>query len=105
MKGQTTRKERTMTNVRPHRDSRIMRPALLGISALVAAAALGGTAGPAAAHGSHGHKAASHQGRHEAGLGIARLYDGLLAVEGTNADDRIALRVPARARALLPLGL
>ena len=57
-----------MTNVRHHTDSRIMRPALLGISALVAAAALGGTAGPAAAHGSHGHKAASHQGRHEAGL-------------------------------------
>jgi len=94
-----------MTNVRHHTDSRIMRPALLGISALVAAAALGGTAGPAAAHGSHGHKAASHQGRHEAGLGIARLYDGLLAVEGTNADDRIALRVQAGNPAILQVDL
>src|SRR4029079_2556027 len=105
MKGQTTRKERTMTNVRHHTDSRIMRPALLGISALVAAAALGGTAGPAAAHGAHGHKAASHQSRHEAGLGIARLYDGLLAVEGTNADDRIALRVQAGNPAILQVDL
>ena len=94
-----------MTNVRHHTDSRIMRPALLGISALVAAAALGGTAGPAAAHGSHGHKAASHKGRHEAGLGIARLYDGLLAVEGTNADDRIALRVQAGNPAILQVDL
>ena len=94
-----------MTNVRHHTDSRIMRPALLGISALVAAAALGGTAGPAAAHGSHGHKAASHQGRHEAGLGVARLYDGLLAVEGTNADDRIALRVQAGNPAILQVDL
>jgi len=94
-----------MTNVRHHTDSRIMRPALLGISALVAAAALGGTAGPAAAHGSHGHKAASHQGRHEAGLGIARLSDGLLAVEGTNADDRIALRVQAGNPAILQVDL
>ena len=94
-----------MTNVGHHTDSRIMRPALLGISALVAAAALGGTAGPAAAHGSHGHKAASYQGRHEAALGIARLYDGLLAVEGTNADDRIALRVQAGNPAILQVDL
>ena len=96
-----------MKDVRHDQDSRTMRPALLAISALVAAAAVGGTAGPAAAHGAHGHKAgkASHQGRHEAGLEIARLSDGLLAVEGTNADDRIALRLQAGNPAILQVDL
>jgi hemolysin type calcium-binding protein len=94
-----------MTNVRHHHDSRTMRPALLAVSTLVAAAALGGAAGPAAAHGTPGHKAASHQGRHEAGLGIARLDDGLLTVEGTNADDRIALRIQPGNPAILQVDL
>jgi Ca2+-binding RTX toxin-like protein len=95
-----------MKNVRHHQDSRTVRPALLAVSALVAAAALGGTAGPAAAHGAHGHKAgkASHQ-RHAAGREVARLYDGLLAVEGTNADDRIALRLQAGNPAILQVDL
>ena len=91
-----------MKNDRHHHDSRTVRPALLAVSTLVAAAALGGTAGPAAAHGFHGHK---HQGRHEAGVELARLYDGLLAVEGTNADDRIALRLQAGNPAILQVDL
>ena len=96
-----------MKDVRHHQDSRTVRPALLAVSALVAAAALGGTAGPAAAHGAHGYKAgkASDQRRHEAGLEVARLYDGLLAVEGTNADDRIALRLQAGNPAILQVDL
>ncbi len=93
-----------MKDVRHHQDR---RPALLAVSALVAAAALGGTAGPAAAHGAHHHKAgkASHQRRHEAGLELARLYDGLLAVEGTNADDRLAVRLQAGNSAILQVDL
>jgi Ca2+-binding RTX toxin-like protein len=94
-----------MTKVKHHHDSRTMRPALLAVSTLVAAAILGGTAGPAAAHRSHAHNAASHQGRHEAGLGTARLYGGLLAVEGTNADDRIAVGVQAGNPAILQVDL
>jgi len=96
-----------MRDVRHHQNSRTVRPALLAVSALVAAAALGGTAGPAAAHGAHHHKAgkASHQRRHEAGLELARLYDGLLAVEGTNADDRLAVRLQAGNSAILQVDL
>jgi len=93
-----------MKDVRHHQDR---RPALLAVSALVAAAALGGTAGPAAAYGAHHDKAgkASHQRRHEAGLELARLYDGLLAVEGTNADDRLAVRLQAGNSAILQVDL
>ena len=96
-----------MRDVRHHQNSRTVRPALLAVSALVAAAALGGTAGPAAAHSAHHHKAgkASHQRRHEAGLELARLYDGLLAVEGTNADDRLAVRLQAGNSAILQVDL
>jgi len=85
-----------MKHVKHRQRTRTMRPTFLAISALVAAAALGGTAGPAAAHGPAHHKygKAWHQQRHEAGrLELARLYDGLLAVEGTNADDRLAVRL------------
>jgi Ca2+-binding RTX toxin-like protein len=96
-----------MKDIRHHQDSRTTRPALLAVSALVAAAALGGTAGPAAAHGPAHHKygKASHQLRHEAGLELARLYDGLLAVEGTNADDRLAVRLQAGNPAILQVDL
>ena len=94
-----------MTKVKHHHGARTMPPALLAVSTLVAAAVLGGTAGPAAAHRSHGHKAASHQGRHEAGVGIARLYGGVLAVEGTNADDRIAVGVQAGNPTILQVDL
>jgi len=96
-----------MKHVRHHQDSRTVRPALLAVSALVAAAAIGGTAGSAAAHGAHHHKAgkASHDRRHEAGLELARLYDGLLAVEGTNGGDRLALRLQAGNPAILEVDL
>jgi len=96
-----------MKHVKHHQGTRTMRPAFLAASALVAAAALGGTAGPAAAHGyaHHQYGKASHQRRHEAGLGIARLYDGLLAVEGTNAGDRLAIRLQAGDPTILQVDL
>jgi Ca2+-binding RTX toxin-like protein len=95
-----------MKNDRHSHDSRTVRPALLAVSALVAAATLGGTAGPAAAHGAHHHKEkAAHQRRHEAGVELARLYDGLLAVEGTNAGDRLAVRLRAGDPAILEVDL
>ena len=96
-----------MKNLRHHADPRTVRPALLAVAALVAAAAVGGTAGPAAAHGTHGYKPgqAAHQRRHEAGVGIAQLYGGLLAVEGTNADDRIAVGLQAGNPAILQVDL
>jgi Ca2+-binding RTX toxin-like protein len=97
-----------MKHVKHRQRTRTMRPTFLAISALVAAAALGGTAGPAAAHGPAHHKygKAWHQQRHEAGrLELARLYDGLLAVEGTNADDRLAVRLQAGNPAILQVDL
>jgi hypothetical protein len=98
-----------MKHVMHRQGVRAMRPTFLAVSALVAAAALGGTAGPAAAHGpahAHAHHKygkAWHQRRHEAGLDIPRLYDGLLAVDGTNGDDRLALRLQAGNPAVLQI--
>jgi Ca2+-binding RTX toxin-like protein len=94
-----------MKQVTHRQGTRTMRPAFLAVSALVAAAAVGGTAGPVAAHGSahHTYGKAWHQRRHEAGLELPRLYDGLLAVDGTNGDDRLALRLQAGNPAVLQI--
>jgi Ca2+-binding RTX toxin-like protein len=96
-----------MKHVKHRQRTRTTRPTFLAVSALVAAAALGGTAGPAAAHGPAHHKygKAWHQRRHEAGLELPRLYDGLLTVEGTNAGDRLALRLQAGNPANLQVDL
>jgi hemolysin type calcium-binding protein len=96
-----------MKHVKHRQRTRTMGPTFLAVSALVAAAALGGTAGPAAAHGPAHHKygKAWQQRRHEAGLELARLYDGLLTVEGTNAGDRLALRLQAGNPANLQVDL
>jgi hypothetical protein len=96
-----------MKHVTHRQRIRTMRPTFLAVSALVAAAALGGTAGPAAAHGAaHAHHKYGnewHQRRHEAGLELPRLYDGLLAVDGTNGDDRLALRLQVGNPAVLQI--
>jgi hypothetical protein len=96
-----------MKHVTHRQRIRTMRPTFLAVSALVAAAALGGSAGPAAAHGAahahHKYGNAWHQRRHEAGLELPRLYDGLLAVDGTNGDDRLALRLQAGNPAVLQI--
>ncbi len=96
-----------MKHVTHRQRIRTMRPTFLAVSALVAAAALGGTAGPAAAHGpAHAHHKygkAWHHRRHEAGLELPRLYDGLLAVDGTNGDDRLAIRLQAGNPAVLQI--
>jgi hypothetical protein len=96
-----------MKHVTHRQRIRTMRPTFLAVSALVAAAALGGTAGPAAAHGAahahHKYGNAWHQRRHEAGLELPRLYDGLLAVDGTNGDDRLALRLQVGNPAVLQI--
>jgi hypothetical protein len=80
-----------------------MRPALLAVSAAAAIAALGGTAGAAAAHGTgparDAHKA-SHL-RKEAALSDPQLAHGELAIEGTNAGDRLALRLQTGNPAVL----
>lgn len=92
-----------MKHLGHHRTSRSIRPGFLAISALVAAVAVGMTAGTAAAHGGaaahkghkghRGHKAA-HK-RYEASVGFVRLHDGTLAVTGGNRDDRLALGLQA----------
>jgi Ca2+-binding RTX toxin-like protein len=96
-----------MKHVTHRQRIRTMRPTFLAVSALVAAAALGGTAGPAAAHGAahahHKYGNAWHQRRHEAGLELPRLYDGLLAVDGTIGDDRLALRLQVGNPAVLQI--
>jgi Ca2+-binding RTX toxin-like protein len=78
-------------------DSRAVRPALLAASTLAAIAGVGGTAGAAAGHGTaparHAHEA-SHL-RKEAAFNDPRLAQGELAIEGTNANDRLALRLQA----------
>jgi Ca2+-binding RTX toxin-like protein len=63
-------------------DSRALRPALLAVSAVAAIAAAGATAGTAAGHGV---PPANHA--------TAQLSHGALAIEGTNAADRLALRL------------
>jgi hemolysin type calcium-binding protein len=63
-------------------DSRALRPALLAVSAVAAIAAAGGTAGTAAGHGV---PPANHA--------RAQLAYGALAIDGTNAADRVALRL------------
>ena len=81
-----------MNNLSRHQHSRAARPALLAVSALVTAAALGATAGTAA-----GHRAAPSQDP------VAQLQHGELAIQGTNADDKFALRLQAGNRAVLQL--
>ena len=84
-------------------DSRAVRPALLAVSAAAAIAAVGGTAGTAAGHGTapahYAHKA-SHL-RQEAAVNDPQLEHGELAIEGTNADDRLALRLQSGNPAIL----
>ena len=84
-------------------DSRGVRPALLAASALAAIAAVGGTAGTAAGYGTapahHAYKA-SHL-RKEAKVKDPQLEQGELAIEGTNGNDRLALRLQAGNPAIL----
>ncbi len=84
-------------------DSRATRPALLAVSAAAAIAALGGTAAAAAAHGTAPardvHKA-SHL-RNEVAFSGPQLAYGELAIEGTNAGDRLALRLQSGNPAVL----
>ncbi len=84
-------------------DSRALRPALLAVSAVAAIAAVGGTAGTAAGHGTppahHMHKAS--QLRKEAAFNDPQLANGELTIEGTNADDRLALRLQSGNPAVL----
>ena len=84
-------------------DSRVVRPALLAVSAVAAIAAVGGTAGTAAGYGTapahHAHKAP--QLRKEAAFNDAQLAHGELAIEGTNAGDRLALRLQSGNPAIL----
>ena len=84
-------------------DSRAVRPVLLAVSAAAAIAALGGTAGTAAGYGTasahHAHKA-SHL-RKEAALNDPQLAHGELAIRGTNAGDRLALRLQSGNPAIL----
>ena len=88
--------------VRLH-DSRAVRPALLAVSVAAAIAAAGGTAGTAAGHGTasahYAHKA-SHL-RQEAAFDDPQLAHGELAIEGTNAGDRLALRLQSGNPAIL----
>ena len=84
-------------------DSRAVRPALLAVSAVAAIAALGGTAGAAVAYGTapaHDAHKASHL-RKEAAFGDPQLAHGELAIEGTNAGDRLALRLQSGNPAIL----
>jgi RTX calcium-binding nonapeptide repeat (4 copies) len=84
-------------------DSRAVRPVLLAVSAAAAIAAVGGTAGTAAGQGTgpahHAHKA-SHL-RKEAAFNDPQLAHGELAIEGTNAADRLALRLQSGNPAIL----
>ena len=83
-------------------DSRAVRPVLLAVSAAAAIAAVGGTAGTAAGHGTasahYAHKA-SHL--RKAAFNDPQLAHGELAIEGTNADDRLALRLQSGNPAIL----
>jgi RTX calcium-binding nonapeptide repeat (4 copies) len=84
-------------------DSRGVRPALLAASALAAIAAIGGTAGTAAGRGTapaHNAYKASHL-RKEANVKDPQLEQGELAIEGTNGNDRLALRLQAGNPAIL----
>ena len=86
-----------MRNFARLQDSRAVRPALLAVSALAALAVVGGTAGVAAGHGTapvHNAYKASHQ-RYEAMVKDPQLEQGELAIDGTNANDRLALRLRA----------
>jgi Ca2+-binding RTX toxin-like protein len=83
-------------------DSRAVRPALLAVSAVAAIAAVGGTAGTAAGHitpAHHAHKAS--QVRKEAAFNAPQLAQGELTVEGTNGNDRLALRLQSGNPAIL----
>jgi Ca2+-binding RTX toxin-like protein len=84
-------------------DSRAVRPVLVAVSAAAAIAVVGGTAGTAAGHGTasahHAHKA-SHL-RQEAAFNDPQLAHGELAIEGTNAGDRVALRLQSGDPAVL----
>jgi hypothetical protein len=75
----------------------------LAVSAVAAIAAVGGTAGTAAGHGTapahHAYKAS--QLRHEAAFIDPQLAQGELAIEGTNGNDRLALRLQAGNPAML----
>ena len=84
-------------------DSRAVRPVLLAVSAAAAIAAVGGTAGTAAGHGTasaHNAHKASHL-RQEAAFNDPQLAHGELAIEGTNAGDRLALRLQSGNPAIL----
>ncbi len=81
-----------MNKVSQARKSRVMRPAGVTAAAVAAAAAL--VAGQAAAALSSTATKASATHR-TSRSGDATLQNGLLTVEGTNADDRITLRVQA----------
>jgi Ca2+-binding RTX toxin-like protein len=72
-----------------------VRPALLAVSAVAAIAAVGGTAGTAAGHGTAAahHSREQSQLRKEAALDDPQLAHGELAIQGTNAGDRLALRL------------
>jgi hypothetical protein len=92
-----------MKNFMRLHDSRAVRPALLVVSALAVAAAVGGTAGTAAGYGTapahHAHKASLL--RTEAQFRDPQLQSGELAIEGTNENDRLALRLQAGNPAIL----
>ena len=77
-------------------DSRVVRPALLAVSAVAAIAAVGSTrAGTTAGYSTppahHANKAS--QLRKEAAFNDPQLAHGELAIDGTNAGDRLALRL------------
>ena len=84
-------------------DSRVVRPALLAVSAVAAIATVGGTAGTAAGYGTasahHAHHAS--QLRKQAAFNDPHLAHGELALEGTNAGDRLALRLQSGNPAIL----
>src|SRR6266536_2610900 len=87
-----------MRNVIRRRESRSVRPVWLSASAVALAAAVAGAAGIAAGPGkaaparhaakaSHAHKADKFK--------HPKLKHGVLTIEGTNAGDKIALRLQA----------
>ena len=94
-----------MKHLGHHRTSRGVRPKFLAVSAVVAAVAVGGTAGTAAGHGAavahKGHKSA-HK-RYEASAGFVQLRDGELEVMGGNGDDRLALQLQSGNPAVLQI--
>jgi RTX calcium-binding nonapeptide repeat (4 copies) len=92
-----------MRNFARLNDLRSARPALLAVSAAAAIAAAGGLAGTAGAHGMgsthHAYKA-SHL-RYAAMVDDPRLEQGELRLDGTNAGDRLALRLQSGNPAIL----